>query len=133
MFGDRLKQVRTQNELTQAELAKKLGISTSAIGMYEQNRREPSADIILKILDIFGLSSDWLLYGRETTLKQNTMYNTKTEDFSIIIDDLKQQLISQKGLMFNGEILNDKDIEKIFTAMKLGAKLAVLKDSNIDE
>lgn len=133
MFGNRLKQVRIENELTQAELAKKLGISTSAIGMYEQNRREPAADIILKILDIFGLSADWLLYGRETTLSQNTLYNTQTEDFSTIIEDLKHQLMEQKGLMFNGEILNDRDIEKIFTAMKLGAKLAVLKDSSIDE
>ena len=37
-FGDILRQLRTENELTQGELAKRLGLSTSAIGMYERER-----------------------------------------------------------------------------------------------
>lgn len=44
MLGERIIILRCQKGLTQAELAKLLHISTSALGMYEQGRRQPSLD-----------------------------------------------------------------------------------------
>ena len=47
------------------EMEKELGISASAIGMYEQSRREPSAQMLVQLAKKFGVSVDYLLTGRE--------------------------------------------------------------------
>ena len=43
MLGARIAALRRQAGMNQGELAKKLGISPSAVGMYEQGRREPNS------------------------------------------------------------------------------------------
>lgn len=50
--------------MTQRELARLLNVSPSAIGMYEQERRQPSADLIIAICKEFSVSTQWLLTGR---------------------------------------------------------------------
>ena len=53
VFANILKTLRTDKHLSQQELATRLGISKSAVSMYEQGRREPDFDILNKIADIF--------------------------------------------------------------------------------
>lgn len=43
-FGDNLKRLRQENNLTQEQLAKKLGISKSSISFYEHSKKTPSPD-----------------------------------------------------------------------------------------
>ena len=66
MFGSRVAKLRKDAGLSQKELAKRIGVSTSAIGMYEQDRREPSADILLALAGEFHVSLDYLLTGRDS-------------------------------------------------------------------
>ena len=61
MIGKRLKELRQQKGLTQPELAKRLNISVSSIGMYETDAREPSDEIKTKIADFFNVTVDYLL------------------------------------------------------------------------
>jgi transcriptional regulator with XRE-family HTH domain len=61
MFGDRLKLLRTEKNMTQLDLSKLLKVSPSTIGMYEQNRREPDASTIKIIADYFNVSVDYLM------------------------------------------------------------------------
>ena len=61
MLGDKIQELRKQAGLSQGALAKQLNISPSAIGMYEQGRREPSIDILLSIAKLFGVTVDTLL------------------------------------------------------------------------
>ena len=49
MLGVRLAALRKAAGMSQAYVAKELKISASAIGMYEQGRRQPSADILAAI------------------------------------------------------------------------------------
>lgn len=63
-MGERLAKLRHDAGLSQAELGKRLGVSASAIGMYEQGRREPSLDILLALCRQFQVSADYLLTGR---------------------------------------------------------------------
>lgn len=60
-FGDLLRSFRQLKGMTQKELADKLSISPSTIGMYEQNRRVPDIDTISKIAQVFSVSIDYLL------------------------------------------------------------------------
>lgn len=66
MLGQRIALLRRQAGMSQAELAVRLGISASAVGMYEQGRREPSVDALVALAEIFQVSTDYLLTGRIT-------------------------------------------------------------------
>jgi transcriptional regulator with XRE-family HTH domain len=67
MLGARIAALRRQAGFSQAELAQRLKISASAVGMYEQGRREPAADLLVALADIFGVSVDYLLTGHPGT------------------------------------------------------------------
>lgn len=64
MLGTRIAELRRQAGLSQRELAAVLAVSTSAIGMYEQGRREPSADRLVALSRLFHVSTDYLLTGQ---------------------------------------------------------------------
>lgn len=64
MLGKRIADLRRKRGLNQSELAKKLGLSTSAIGMYEQGRRDPSIPIIVALAEELGVTIDYLLTGQ---------------------------------------------------------------------
>lgn len=54
-FGSRLRYLRKQDELTQQQLADKLGIKKSTISMYENGKREPDFDTLESIADFFNV------------------------------------------------------------------------------
>lgn len=64
ILSARIKELRKEKEKTQKEVANALGISQSTYCDYENNNIEPTASILLKIADYFGVSSDYLL-GRQ--------------------------------------------------------------------
>ena len=64
MLGQRITLQRKKLGISQAELAQRLCISTSAIGMYEQGRREPSNAILIALSKELHVSIDYLLTGR---------------------------------------------------------------------
>lgn len=63
MLGARIAALRKNADMSQAELAARLKISPSAVGMYEQGRREPAAEVLVAMAQIFGVTVDYLLTG----------------------------------------------------------------------
>jgi transcriptional regulator with XRE-family HTH domain len=61
MFGDRLRELRQQKNLTQEEAAKFLNISRGTYAHYEINKRQPDFRTLEKLADFFGVSTDYLL------------------------------------------------------------------------
>lgn len=64
ILGYRLRELRKENSLSQEKLGNIIGVSKVSVSGYENGNRIPSLDILEKILDFFGVSSDYLL-GRE--------------------------------------------------------------------
>ena len=60
-FGNKLKELRMQNGLTQQQLATQLGVTKSVISFYERQERTPSPEVLRKMAAIFRVSSDFLL------------------------------------------------------------------------
>ena len=60
-FGDILRQLIEENDLTQKRLSKKLNISPSALGNYVRNLREPDYGTLKSIATYFQVSIDYLL------------------------------------------------------------------------
>ena len=60
-FGNTLKTLRVKKNMTQAQLAQKLGLIKSVISAYETGLRLPSYDVLIHISKIFNVSTDYLL------------------------------------------------------------------------
>lgn len=75
-FGERLKKLRRNADVTQSTLAKYLGVVPSAVGKYElYSNSYPSIDALLKISDFFHVSTDYLLKGVEPSSVNNGVNN----------------------------------------------------------
>lgn len=118
IFGNRLKQLRTEKGYTQKEFAKLLGVSTSSIGMYEQGRREPENAVLTAMCKLLDTTPDYLIGFSSQNQEQ---------DIGDVIDDFTKLLMSQQGLMFNGQPMTAEDREKIVIAIKSAAAIVIPK------
>ena len=83
VLGEKIRSLRISHNYTQDNLAKKLKISKSTIGMYEQNRRSPDLDTLLEIAHLFQVSVDFLL-GNSSSQITNAHINLSLEDSSLL-------------------------------------------------
>lgn len=75
-FDKILKLLRTEKAMSQQDLADALGISKSAINMYERGERQPNFETLESIADYFNVDIDYLLGRTNKTTKiinPNTM------------------------------------------------------------
>lgn len=60
-FADRISYLREKHQMTQSTLAKKLGISRSAVNAWEMSLSAPSCKNVIEMAQIFHVSTDYLL------------------------------------------------------------------------
>ena len=60
-----LRELRKARGITMKELGDMLGVSESTISLYENGKREPSYELLLKIAEFFNVSVDYLLRGED--------------------------------------------------------------------
>ena len=60
-FSLRLKQLRTAKGMTQCQVAVYVGVSRSVISAYDSDLRYPSYEILIRLSNLFGVSTDYLL------------------------------------------------------------------------
>lgn len=65
-----LKQIRKERRLTQLKVAMDLNISREALSHYENNKREPSIEMLIKMSEYFNVSIDFLINGKEFISKK---------------------------------------------------------------
>ena len=58
---ERLRELRTENNISQKKLADDIGTNNSSISDWENGRSEPSIDLIISLCRYFGVTSDYLL------------------------------------------------------------------------
>lgn len=93
-LGDRIKDLRKSNNLTQAELGKILGVGKTTVSMYETNNSTPSDDIKLKICEHFNISLDYLL-GKTNIRNYESKENTvalHTDDYDELPQEAKDEI-----------------------------------------
>jgi transcriptional regulator with XRE-family HTH domain len=59
-FGERLKELRMEEGLSQDQLAKKVGLTHTAIGLWELNKRVPNLDAVIVLANYFKVSLDYI-------------------------------------------------------------------------
>ena len=61
MDGDRLKELREKEGITQVELAELIDKRSATISFYETGRRNPSIEVLDELADLFDVSTDYLM------------------------------------------------------------------------
>lgn len=85
LFSKRLKQLREEKGLKQAQIAEFLNYGSTAISNYESGRNEPSYNDLIKIANFFDVSIDYLL-GYSDVKKYNYQY--KMSDLYKCFEDI---------------------------------------------
>lgn len=75
-IGERIKELRKQKKISQAELAKNINVSAGNVGDWERGKAKPGADAIISLIQYFSVSADWLLTGNS---KNSTGQNINLE------------------------------------------------------
>lgn len=114
-FGENLKKAREKCGFTQDQLAYKLNISPSTIGMYEQGRREPDFNNLVKMSDILHTSISELLGIKEK-------FYLKSTEIDKVIPELVNFIENQDYIFFKGEKLNIDEINNILYVLRLIVK-----------
>ncbi|WP_145047906.1 helix-turn-helix domain-containing protein [Paenibacillus xylanexedens] len=117
-FGQKLRAIRTENNLTQKDLAKIFKVSESAIGMYERDEREPSFRFTNDVADRFGVTADYLL-GRtdNSDLTLSKEFSNGAKEFLKAIELSDDEAVSKlkKMLRHEGNELSDDAIKEIIS------------------
>lgn len=77
-IGNRIKTLRTEYNLTQKQLADKLGLTPKMISFYESGQRIPPIDIVEKLSSIFSKSADYLI-GLSSDSKDDVFLSPKDQ------------------------------------------------------
>ena len=90
MIGERLKELRDKNGLTLKQMGEILGVSHMTYQRYEKNDTDVSTDMLIKLADFYGVTTDYLL-GRDPNPLSNIrldIIGTDDEAFSAAYKNL---------------------------------------------
>ena len=88
-FGERLKNLRIENQMTQKEVAERIGLVSGSISAYEQGKKFPSVEVLIQLCNLFHVSSDYLL-GLSDSM--DLMKSNLTDRQIILIQQLIREL-----------------------------------------
>lgn len=124
---ERIENLRKSRSLSQGKLEKELGFSNGSISKWKNST--PTYERIQKIADYFDVSVNYLMTGEvEPEKKENVLTHRDERDIEKILNQTKEQLLSQEGLMFDGKPASQEAIDSILSAMQVGMELAKKKN-----
>lgn len=99
VLGYRIRRLRKEKLLSQEQLGKMIGVSKVSVSGYENGTRNPSMEILEKMIDVFNVSSDFIL-GREVNAvcEDGTNFLLSSQDINIINEIKKNSSLYQKIL-----------------------------------
>ena len=91
MLSTKIKELRLGHGLNQVELGKKLSVTKQTISNWENDNIQPSIDMLVKIADFFGVSTDYLLErNNQTTLCVDGLTTEQIAHIELLIKDLRK-------------------------------------------
>lgn len=117
MFAQTMKTLRKSHHMTQAQLGELLGLSASAVGMYEQGRREPELSVIVKLCEIFSVDAGTLL-GTPAPSEESF-------DLTQLLDEVQNRLLTAEQVTLRGEPLTMEDVQRLMDALEITTNLVL--------
>lgn len=123
-IGERIKLLRKDKKLTQADFGNKIGLKAAAIGMYENNLRNVSEQSITLISQAFNVNEEWLRTGKGEMYAEN--------DESIVRELIEKYHMSenQQRIMYAFLSMDDEKREQV--AKAFFALLPLIRQGNTE-
>jgi transcriptional regulator with XRE-family HTH domain len=110
-YGDRIKMLRERNGYSQKFLAEKIGVKNNTLSSYESENRRPDYETLQKFADLFEVSIDYILTGKELTNSSSEMWkeflDPKTQIFFKDLQEAPEEKIEE--LIRFWEFIKERD------------------------
>lgn len=110
-FGDNLKKIRAEKDISQGELAKMIDVHATHISRYERNLTSPTIDVAKKIADALEVSTDALIYGTDEQIVNNKLSDTELLLLFNKVQQLDDENITSVKAMLKAFVFQ-KDLQK---------------------
>lgn len=108
LFGKNIKKLRKENRYTQTELAILLGITKSTVASYENDSRQPSYDVLVKLAEVFHVSIDNIVLGStDRVLKVNELKEEQIKTLQLLIDTFEKSNLIDDAIELNSTAVID--------------------------
>lgn len=122
-------QLLQKHGVTPYKVAKEAGVTQTALSNWKSGRSTPSSKTLQKIADYFGITVDYLMTGKDNPKEKAPELTGRDErDIEKILNNTREQLLSQEGLMFDGNPASPEAIDSILSAMQIGMEMAKKKN-----
>ncbi|HED7926133.1 TPA: helix-turn-helix transcriptional regulator [Campylobacter coli] len=128
-----IKELRERLNLTQSEFAKNLNINQAIVSRYENKKLRPTSEFIIRLIKTFNANPNFIFFGKEPCLNENTYKNEISQELNQLIDELslyenEKNIISElenSALEKIISLVSDKEIwGKLFSLLfKIDRKL----------
>lgn len=140
-LGDIIKDYRKSHNMSMDLFAEKSGISKAYISLLEKNKHPKTGKPIAPSIQCIrqaanGMKMDFnvlfsMIDGNVTLVDEkspDTLTARDNHDIEKILDQTREQLLSQEGLMFDGKPASSEAIDSILSAMQIGMEMAKKKN-----
>lgn len=94
MLSQKIKQLRLAKSLNQVELAKKIGVTKQCISNWENDNIQPSIEMLIKLSDFFGVTTDYLLGLEDKKMLNVSGLSLKQiEHLKLIVEDITENSV----------------------------------------
>lgn len=92
MLDQRIRQLRSERGINQKELGDAVGVSKQSVSNWENGNIMPSVDLLIRLADVFGVSTDYLLGRTEKrTINVEGLTDLQITHLQLIADDLREE------------------------------------------
>lgn len=132
-IGERIKEALMLLDMKQSELAEKGNFDKGQLSSWISGKYKPRQNNIAKLAETLNVNEAWLMgydvpMDRKDSLSDNSLKSKDKKDILDILDSTKAALLSQEGLMFDGDPASLEAIDSILNAMEIGMAMAKKKN-----
>lgn len=90
MLSEQIRKFRIARGLSQVDLAKELSVTKQSVSNWENNNIQPSIEMLIRLADFFGITTDDLLGRTEKeTIDVSGLTAKEIQHLVLLIEDLK--------------------------------------------
>ena len=127
VFSTNLKRYMELYGKSQIDLINDLGLNKSAVSTWCNGTRLPRMDKVNLLAEYFHCNRSDLIEEKDDSTKSELTARDE-KDIAKILEQTKEQLLSQEGLMFDGDPASPEAINSILDAMQIGMEMAKKKN-----
>ena len=127
VFSKNLRYYMDLNGKNQMDLMNDLHLSSSTVSNWCTGLKLPRMDKVQKLADYFHINKSDLIEEKDDS-KEPELTARDEKDIAKILEQTKEQLLSEEGLMFDGDPASPEAINSILDAMQIGMEMAKKKN-----